>query len=212
MPPIDAIIFDCDGTLVDSEPLSLQVLIDYVGEFELVLSHEEMFPYFAGNDLKVVVEQLQALTSNPFPSDFIETFRQRQLTAIEQSCQPIAGVEAIIESLVVPYCVASNAPHFKIKACLEATDLQKYFAAEMTFSAYDVNAWKPDPALFLLASERLETPPANCLVVEDSVYGVEAGINAGMQVVGFDPAGTMPRKFTDVKYVQSMAEISTLIQ
>jgi beta-phosphoglucomutase-like phosphatase (HAD superfamily) len=84
--------------------------------------------------------------------------------------------------LHLPFALASNAPHHKIELCLRVTGLLPHFAGRI-FSAYDVQRWKPDPALFLFAAERLGVPPQRCAVVEDSLPGVQAGLAAGMQVI-----------------------------
>ena len=183
---IDAIIFDHDGTLVDSESITLAV----VGEIA-VDAGAEIFPEdidrFVGADLHVVFAEIERRSGAPLPEDIFDRFRARQTTAIESGLDEVAGAHALLSALSLPMAVASNAPVAKMELCLRATNLLSFFAPGHLVSAYDVNLWKPDPAVFLRAAEVLGVDPSRCAVVEDSQPGVEAGLAAGMTVFALDP-------------------------
>ena len=190
--PPAAIIFDCDGTLVDSERISLAVLAELVNRHGASLTAEEATRRFSGQDLKVVFQEIGNELGNPLPSDIIEQFRAIQLPRLRQSTPPIDGADALLESLDMPFCVASNAPLEKIGVCLDASGLRRHFYDDRIFSAYEVGRWKPDPALFLHAATQMNAEPQNCWVVEDSRFGVDAAVAAGMSTFVFDPHNKFP--------------------
>ena len=209
------IIFDCDGTLVDSETISMQVMIEYAAELGAEMSHQEALARFAGKDLKLVIQEIEPHTSNGIPDDFIPEFRRRQYLALRTRLQPIEGALELVSQLREPFCVASNAPPEKIQICLETTKLIDHFAAESIFSAYQVNAWKPNPKLFLAAADAFGVPVDKCIVVEDSIFGIDAGIAAGMQVVAFDPERELKPKLKGtrsvVHVIKHLSELEDLL-
>ena len=208
---VKAVIFDCDGTLVDSETLSLAVLVELVAELGLQIDYQEAMDRFAGNELSVVFRELERRLGKPLPDDFLETFRTQQIAVLKDSLEPVAGVHELLASLTLPFCVASNAPLHKIQVCLTTTGLRSHFADSQIFSAYEINSWKPAPDLFLAAARHLNFAPEDCAVVEDSAFGVEAGITAGMQVIGFDPHGKLEDEFSDICCIQEMSKLQGLL-
>lgn len=185
--PIEAVIFDCDGTLVDSETLSISLLLDFASEFGPNLEYEDALQQFAGVDLAVVIQSIELQLGHALPDDFMERFRTRQLPILREHVQAIHGAKELLEALNRPVCVASNAPLSKINVCLETTELDQFFTESRIFSAYQIETWKPSPDLFLMAADFLQVAPECCAVVEDSGSGIEAGLAAGMQVFAFDP-------------------------
>jgi HAD superfamily hydrolase (TIGR01509 family) len=186
---IQAIIFDCDGVLVDSERLANAVLVEYVREFGLVLSLEEALAQFTGGKMADCVAELERRLGHSLPDHFVPTFRERSAAAFRVHLRPIEGVEALVKNLHqrnLPYCVASSGPREKIELNLRITGLLGYFQARI-FSAYEVGQWKPDPGLFLHAAQALGVEPQQCAVIEDSRPGVQAGLAAGMQVFAYQP-------------------------
>mgnify|MGYP006091841169 CR=1 FL=1 len=181
----DAIIFDCDGTLVDSEPITVNVLIDFVGEFGLELGYDDALPLFVGRDMPGIISVLESRMGSKFPATFPDEFRARQATALRENLTAISGAHDLLKSLNCQFCVASNAPQAKIEINLTTTGLSPFFTSETTFSAYDINVWKPAPDLFLYAAERLNVAASRCVVIEDSQAGIDAGLAAGMQVIGY---------------------------
>jgi HAD superfamily hydrolase (TIGR01509 family) len=187
----DAVIFDSDGVLVDSELLGNQVLVDYVAEFGLDFPLAEAVALFTGAKMANTVAEIESRLGRSLPSEFVSELRRRMAVAFRSQLQPINGVGAVVESLRVPFCVASNGPREKMEVCLQAAGLLPFFQGRL-FSAYEVGIWKPDPGLFLHAARALGVEPTRCAVIEDSVLGTRAGVAAGMVVFGYAPAATGP--------------------
>lgn len=188
-PILQAIIFDCDGVLVDSEHLANAVLVEYVREFGLFLSLEEALAQFTGVKMADCVAELEQRLGRRLPAHFVPTFRERSATAFRAHLRPIEGVEAIVKNLQqrnLPYCVASSGPREKIELNLRITGLLHYFQSRI-FSAYEVGKWKPDPGLFLHAARVLGVEPQQCAVIEDSQPGIYAGLAADMMVFAYQP-------------------------
>jgi len=190
---IRGIIFDCDGTLVDSERLAAQLLSQLLGEQGIVMTPADVLIRFRGVQFQSFVDGLRDIFPALSPGALTTGFRKRSLPLFEASLEPMPGAIEFVETLKIPACVASNGPRIKIETCLKAVGL--YPAFENTIiSAYEVQAWKPDPKIMLHAAERLGLPGNKCLVVEDSLSGVEAGLLAGCLVAGY--GDTDFRKFS----------------
>jgi len=203
--PIDAVIFDHDGTLVDSEGITLMVVAGIATE-----AGAEIYPddpdKFVGADLHVVFEEIEKRSGKPLPDDIMEQFRVRQTEMIRDGLQEVAGATSLLSSLSIPRAVASNAPVAKMELCLGVTNLLQHFPAGHLFSAYDVDAWKPDPAVFHTAAVALGVEPARCAVVEDSRPGVEGALAAGMQVFALDPGD----RFHDIGGITRISALAEL--
>ena len=209
-PNFEAVIFDCDGTLVDSEPITVRVLIEYLSEFGLELNFEEAHRLFVGRDMQSIAAWIADNYDTQLPDIFAEEFRTRQAVALKESVLPISGAHELLAAMAKktkPFCVASNAPQAKISINLNVTGLDQFFTTDRTFSAYDINVWKPQPDLFLYASKKLGVNPSNCVVIEDSLAGIDAGLAAGMQVIGYSKnAAVQP---TDkIPFVYCLSELS----
>ena len=120
--------------------------------------------------------------------DFKEVFRERSFIAFENEAKAIPGVKELINQLEIPFCVASSGPLKKIKFNLNIIDLLEYFEKNI-FSAYDIQKWKPEPDIFLYAAKEMGFDPEDCLVIEDSLAGIQAGLSGGFDVVAYDPSG-----------------------
>lgn len=208
MADFDGVIFDCDGTLVDSETISLRVLVEMISERGLELDHAEAMERFAGGDLPKVFAEIETQLDAPLPADFIDLFRARQIPALAEAVEPIHGAYELLSSLTKPFCVASNAPISKVRLCLETAGLLQLIPTGYLHSAYEVNAWKPQPDVFLKAAKGLGLEPEKCAVVEDSKFGVEAGLRAGMHVFAFDPHHRMGDVDSRVVTVRKLSELS----
>lgn len=190
MPNVDKlIIFDCDGVLVDSEPLSCSVVAGQMEELGIAMTTEEAIHHFAGGSLKRVRDFVLAQTGKEAPDDFEEVYRNRSYALFKESLQPVTGIKEVLENLPNRKCVASNGPLPKMELNLGLTGLAHFFDGNL-FSAYTVGHWKPHPGLFLHAAQQMGFEAQNCIVVEDSHHGVAAAIAAGMQVFGY--AGRTP--------------------
>lgn len=188
MSDVKAIIFDCDGVLVDSEPISNGVLIEMAAELGATFSMAYAYKHFKGNSLKkcisIINEQAPILDSIKFE----QAFRERSFKAFKAGIKPIAHVESLIKSLKMPYVVASSGPEHKIQLNLELTGLWPYFENRV-YSCYSIGKWKPDPSVFLWAAKELQLHPEQCLVVEDSVMGIQAALAGGFKVCAYSPEG-----------------------
>ena len=178
------IIFDCDGVLVDSEPLSNQVMVDLANELGAHIDLDYAYRHFKGNSFQKCAEQISVLIGKDVPEDLELQYRTRSFEKFKAEIQPIAGVKALLDDLDIPFCVASSGPVNKIRLNLELTGLLPYFE-EKIFSCYTIQKWKPDPAIFLWAAKTMGYDVKECLVIEDSPIGVSAAIRGGFDVFGF---------------------------
>jgi HAD superfamily hydrolase (TIGR01509 family) len=190
--PIELLIFDCDGVLVDSEWLSHRVLQQMLAELGVTRSFDATVERFIGSSLPVCMARVGELLGGTPPVDFVERFGQRTRAAFEAGLQPVAGVEALLEALRTPYCVASNGNRAKVEFTLGHTGLLPRFAGRI-FSADDVLHPKPAPDLFLHAARRMGVAPRHTIVIEDTPTGIAAAKAAGMRAIGFAAMTPGPR-------------------
>jgi len=183
---MDLVIFDCDGTLVDSEFLCNLAMQQQLAELGIEASAEQLVAEYRGVKLNVIISSLEAVFSINFPDSFEVEYRKKVAQLFDLHLTPNQGVIELIESLTIPYCIASSAPRMKIEQALRVTGLDKYFKGKI-FSAYEVGSWKPDPGLFLHAAETMQVDPANCYVIEDSLVGLQAANAAQMKSVYYAP-------------------------
>ena len=178
---IDAVLFDCDGVLVDSERVAAECIIEFAGRFGARFEFGEALERFTGARMADTLRDIEARGDCTLPDDFEDRLRAHMAKEFETRLGPVDGAAALVESLAVPYCVVSNGPRSKMEITLRVTGLLEHFEDRIV-SAYEVGVWKPDPALFLHAARMLGVAPQRCAVVEDSDYGIAAGVAAGMQV------------------------------
>ncbi|WP_029247543.1 HAD family hydrolase [Schlesneria paludicola] len=202
-----SIIFDCDGTLVDSERLSTEILVTYVAEHGLKISLAEALTICRGAKMDICVKQLERRLGATLPPTFVPEYRSRMTAAFQRQLKPIDGALELVRSLSHKYCVASNGPREKTELSLSLTGLLPFFHSAI-FSSYEVGAWKPDPRLFLHAAESMGVNPATCMVVEDSLPGIEAGIAAGMEVIAFQPHDVDDRIPDNVTVIRHLSELN----
>ena len=181
---MDCIIFDLDGTLVDSERLGMRTLLEL--QPEIGLSVEGMTAAYRGWRLATVLQDIEIRLGRPLPTDFETAYRARLAEIFDAELTAFPGVEAALAGLSAPMCIASSGPLKKIRQSLGITGLDRFFG-DNTFSAYEIGAWKPDPTLFLHAAAAMGASPARCIVVEDSEVGIQAATAAGMRAVQFCP-------------------------
>ena len=211
------IIFDCDGVLVDSEPLANAVMAKYLTDLGLSISLEQTMERFVGLSLASMRKTILNDDGLNLPDDFEEEVMRRDRLAFATDLKAITGVSATLEALTLPRCVASSGEHEKIKMSLTLTGLLPYFHGKV-FSAADVANGKPAPDLFLHAALDMNTRPQDSLVIEDSLAGVQAGVAAGMRVFGFVGGGHIAEGHADrllnagaAQVFERMNELSGLI-
>ena len=183
----ELVIFDCDGVLVDSEPVTCRVMAAALTEVGLPKSTADCMRDYVGMWWPDVVSSIEAELGGRLPDRFTEEYRGRQVAALAAGCQTVPGAVAAldaVESAGALTCVASNGPHEKMEVTLGGCGLLERFRGRI-FSAADVAAGKPAPDLFLHAAETLGAHPAACAVVEDSPLGIEAAVAAAMAPYGF---------------------------
>ncbi|MBD0745787.1 HAD family phosphatase [Streptomyces sp. CBMA152] len=210
----DLIIFDNDGVLVDSEPISNTILAGYLTELGIPTSYEDSIRDYMGSAMHRVHELVEERTGRTLPVGFDDTFHARVFAAFERELQPVAGVADVLAKLVadgVPYCVASSGSHERIAVGHRTTGLDEWFEDEWIFSSQDVGRGKPAPDLFLHAAASMGVEPARCAVVEDSPLGVQAALAAGMDVYGFT-AMTPAEKLQGARgFFSDMAQLRELL-
>jgi HAD superfamily hydrolase (TIGR01509 family) len=187
---VTAVIFDCDGVLVDSEPVSNALLAEILTEIGLPTTLERSVRDFMGRSWAhaetVIAERLGA----PPPPELELRYRERLFAAYAAGVPAIVGIADALDAITLPRCIASSGDHERIRMGLRAAGLLDRFSEHEIFSAYDVDHGKPAPDLFLHAAAQMGFEPAATAVVEDSVAGVQAGVGAGMVVLGY--AATTP--------------------
>jgi HAD superfamily hydrolase (TIGR01509 family) len=210
----DLIIFDNDGVLVDSEPLSNTILAGYLTELGHPTSYEDSLRDYMGAAVHRVHDLVRERTGQALPADFDDILHARVFAAFERELVAVDGVTDVLGKLAadgVPYCVASSGSHERIRVGHRKTGLDRLFEVRTVFSAQDVGRGKPAPDLFLHAAEQMGVAPDRCVVVEDSPLGVAAALAAGMDVYGFT-AMTPAEKLLGAKgYFGAMAELPTLL-
>lgn len=184
----DLVIFDNDGVLVDSEPISNTILAGYLTELGHPTSYEDSLRDYMGAAVHRVHDLVLERSGQRLPEDFDEVFHGRVFAAFERELEPVAGAVDVLEKLAadgVTYCLASSGSHERIRVGHRKAGLRKYFDDSRIFSSQDVGRGKPAPDLFLYAAERMGVAPERCAVVEDSPLGVRAAVAAGMDVYGY---------------------------
>lgn len=190
--PFDAILFDCDGVLVDSEPITHRVLAQMLAEQGWAISLEDASRIFTGKTVKDESARISAHTGKPVTDEWLAEFWQRRNLALETELLEIPGagvaVAALHQALDGRIAVASGADRGKIGLQLRKTGLATYFE-ERICSGHEQARNKPFPDVYLAAAKLLGVDPARCAVVEDTVTGTRAGIAAGATVFAYSPGG-----------------------
>ncbi|WP_416306316.1 HAD-IA family hydrolase [Neptunicella sp. SCSIO 80796] len=195
------IIFDVDGTLVDSEFLCCQALNDLIPT--IAQSTEELVTLYRGRKLLDIFADIEHRYNVRLDNAFEPKYRLRVAELFSMHLQPFAGVIDMLESLPFACCIASNGPKHKIRHALSTTGLSQYFGDKL-YSAYCVNAWKPDPALFLYAASQMGFSPQQCIVIEDSLVGIQAAEAANMRALRFLPSDVLPIQANTFSHMEQL--------
>lgn len=180
----DLVIFDCDGVLVDSEPISLDVMLDVLQDAGVAISHETGYRQMLGKSLSTNIAWVEETYHLSVTETHLGNMRDRLFERFRTELRPVVGVAKAIEQLGMDVCVASSSQPDRIALSLELTGLSPLFG-ENCFSATMVAKGKPAPDLFLYAAKTMGVAPERCVVIEDSPAGIRAAKAAGMKVVAF---------------------------
>jgi HAD superfamily hydrolase (TIGR01509 family) len=180
----DLIIFDCDGVLVDSEVISCRAHAETLTRHGYPITAEQVLNRFLGVSDREARQIIESELGRKLPADFEQQVKEATLKHYAGDLRAIAHVGAAIAAIDLPKCVASSGTPEKIRHGLTSAELYEAFTPHI-FSASQVSRGKPAPDLFLFAAEAMNTEPARCLVIEDSVPGVTGAVAAGMTVLGF---------------------------
>jgi beta-phosphoglucomutase-like phosphatase (HAD superfamily) len=184
----DLVIFDCDGTLVNSEYLNNKVSSDLLIEFGLSeYTPERCIEEFSGTAWSNIKQTLEERHNLEIPRSLIDDYMVRVDNQMEELLTPIDGALDFSKACAnrMKVCVGSNGMRENVVRSLALQGFDDVFTAEMIFTKVQVKNPKPAPDLFLFAAERMSAKPERCLVIEDSPAGAQAGVAAGMDVLGF---------------------------
>jgi HAD superfamily hydrolase (TIGR01509 family) len=208
---IRAIIFDSDGTLVDSEVPGMDVLHEMACAAGLRLTRDEAHARFRGVRMADIASWIGAqIAAKPedFESEFTRQYRATSTRRFKENLRPMPGAYDLLSKLKIPFGVATNGPREKVQLTLDLTGLLP-FVGDRIFSAYDQGCFKPDPGLFLLAARVLGHEPRHCAVVEDSIPGIIAGVAAGMQVFSLHERIGVPEEIVErVHFIGALPDLS----
>jgi HAD superfamily hydrolase (TIGR01509 family) len=182
--PLELVVFDCDGVLVDSEKIAVRIDVLMLADLGWPLTQDEVVERFVGRSFADMGADIAAHLGHPLPADWDAPYRQLYRDAFDAELTAVDGVVEALDALTAPVCVASSTSHRGLRHTLGLTGLYDRFAGRI-FSAADVARGKPAPDLFLHAARSLGVDPARCAVVEDSPYGVAAARAAGMRAYGY---------------------------
>lgn len=172
------VIFDLDGTLVDSEGLCNQAFLDLLPQLNDTV--ESLIQRYRGKQLAPILADLESRLCRKLPDTFELHYRQHVAELFSRELKPMPGVLEMLETTNFPKCIASSGPPLKIRQALQVSGLAPYFD-DSIFSSYEVGSWKPEPGLFQYAANAMGFIPSQCVVVEDSEVGIEAAAAAGMK-------------------------------
>ncbi len=205
------VIFDCDGVLVDSEPVANRVFTEMLAGLGLTTDYAQACREFVGLSMARCLAILEQRLGRKLPAGFEAELQARTFRAFREKLDAVPGVAEALDRLSVPFCVASSGEHEKMRLTLGLTGLLPRFEGRM-FSATEVEKGKPHPDLFLHAAAGMGASPEFCAVVEDSLPGVQAGRAAGMTVYGYSPgADGAALASTGAILFREMAELPDLI-
>lgn len=202
---VKCIVFDCDGTLVDSEYLCHLGLEIKLREYAVDIPASEMMSKYRGWKLANILAELETQFGISLNESFVHEYRATTANLFEEQLRPCTGVAEALAKIKLPKCVASNGPQEKIKKALSVCKLSQHFNGNI-YSAYDINSWKPEPGLLIYAAEQMGFSPEECLLVDDTELGINSAKSAGMPSILFDPD-----KLTDpeggLKTIRNMNEL-----
>lgn len=209
--PFDAVLFDCDGVLVDSEPITAEVLQIMLGELNWRLTLEETMRLFTGKAVRDEIALIEAHTGVRIGDEWIQQFWERRNAALREQLQPVPGAPTSVRELhrllQGRIACASGADRGKVRMQLDKAGILDCFD-ERIFSGHETPRNKPYPDVYLKAAEALGVDPARCAVVEDSVTGVTAGEASGATVFGFSSARAVSLGLSDPRALRAAGAVT----
>lgn len=202
------VIFDLDGTLVDSETLCQRAFVDLLPGLRCTV--QTMLHRYQGEHFDLILADLVAREDITPPGNFEALYRKHLDDLIDSELQPMPGALEMLRSIDYPRCIASGGPMPKIRRSLRITGMDRFFGQHV-FSSYAVGSWKPDPGLFLHAAKEMGFRPDDCVVIEDSPPGIEAATRAGMRALLYAPFGEQAST-TDVERLSSWTDLPVLLE
>jgi HAD superfamily hydrolase (TIGR01509 family) len=178
------VIFDCDGVLIDSEAIACRADAACLAELGITITAEEIMQRYLGISAAAMCSDIEQRYGIVLPPDFVAVLHKRVAAVFDTELTTMAGVEHLLQTMQHRRCVASSSAPERLRHSLSVTGLLGYFEPHI-FSATQVARGKPAPDLFLFAADAMQVPPASCVVIEDSVPGVQAAVAAGMRAIGF---------------------------
>lgn len=208
----DAVVFDCDGVLVDSEELSMRVSHRIVGDLGWSVDLSEMMRMFVGCSHEHYVAEVERRLGRTLERGWMDPYRGWHEEAFRTELEAIPGIAEALDEIALPTAVASNSSHDRIRLTLGIVGLLDRFDGRIA-SAQDVAAPKPAPDVYLRGAELLGLPAERCIAVDDSRFGVTAAASAGMQVLAYtgSPAGTPVPTGERIHPFDDMADLPTLV-
>jgi len=203
------LLFDCDGTLVDSERLGNIGLVVKFREYGVELDADELVIRFRGWKLANTLETLTQELGLSLAEDFVDSYRAIVNELFETELKPVDHIEYALKNLKQAKAVVSSGPVQKIKQSLRLCGLSGHFG-ENIYSSYDVKIWKPDPGIYKYAAQSMGFSAEKCVMIDDASVGVEAGFKAGMKTLFYNQFNEVC-EFPSVVSFSSMNELPYLI-
>ncbi|RXH21469.1 MULTISPECIES: HAD family hydrolase [Bradyrhizobium] len=182
--PVDLIIFDCDGVLVDSEVISCRAHADVLTRHGYPITSEQVFARFLGRSTRQANLEIESELGRKLPEAYHGDLQDELFRSFEADLEAIRGIHEVLDVVPQRVCVASSGSHQRMQVSLGSTGLYERLAPNI-FSASQVTNGKPAPDLFLFAANEMGVPPQRCVVIEDSLAGIAGARAAGMTVFGF---------------------------
>ncbi|MDO5086160.1 MAG: HAD family phosphatase [Comamonadaceae bacterium] len=209
----DAVLFDCDGVLVDSEPITMRVLRQMLAEAGWPLTLQACMAHFVGVTVRSQRALIETHTGQPLTEAWMDAFYARRNDALRAELQPVPGAHAAVQAARAHtggrVACASGADRLKVEMQLAQTGLAPLFGAAV-FSGHEMPASKPAPDVYLAAARHLQAEPARCLVVEDTPTGITAGVAAGATVWAYCPPGAPPEPLLAAGAIRLLARMDEL--
>ncbi|WP_341661483.1 HAD-IA family hydrolase [Vibrio sp.] len=207
---INCIVFDFDGTLVDSEYINnfalMKIFQRYGIEYDVSVSAQR----YKGYKLAKIITEVEERSGVAVDTDFIDHYRELVETYYSERLEAMPGVKCFLDANDLPLCIASSAPKKKILHGLEVTGLSNYFSEQTIFSSYEINSWKPEPKIFSHAAFSMGVECNHCIAVDDADIGIKAAVAAGMKACYYNVDGQV-HDDDNVISISHMSELFKLL-